>query len=517
LANPELNRTARTAYELVRGLLNIYFRRVEHTGADTVPETGGGLVVSWHPNGLIDPALILTGFPRPVIFGARDGLFHWPILGRVIRALETVPIYRAKDKTSASPEARRAANEKSLNALAEAVAQGKFACLFPEGDSHDAPHLLELKTGAARLYYRARQLARDNGHPTPVIIPVGIHYDGKRTFRSNALTVIHPPVALSPTLDLCPPKDDHSDAAHERTHALTDELERVLREVVHATESWELHHLMDRARKLLWAERAARSGARSMKPSMEERDLGLERVWLGYYTRLEQRPQDVLALRAKVAEYDADLRALGIEDHHLDGDPRLVSPWLFALLAMQVLLVFLLLPPILLVGYLVNWPPALGLWLLSKLTAKKRKDEATIQVLFGLVAFPATWAATGFAAAIAHENLHAVFPTIPDASIGAGVMVACFGMLGALVAVRYLRVARETTRAVVVRFTRARRRTTIARLLAERSVLADGLVDLAAGLELPGEVGPDGRLHRAGSASQEGGGGSLAPSGDDAG
>ena len=104
---PESTRAAQFILGLVRSLLNLYFRRVEHTGSETVPKTGGGLLGSWHPNGLIDPGLIVTSFPRQVVFGAREGLFQWPILGRLIRALETVPIYRAQD-ANGPPEARQA-------------------------------------------------------------------------------------------------------------------------------------------------------------------------------------------------------------------------------------------------------------------------------------------------------------------------------------------------------------------------------------------------------------------------
>ena len=43
-------------------------------------------------------------------------------------------------------EARRQANAGSLDALADQVLEGSWSCLFPEGDSHDAPHDL-----AARL------------------------------------------------------------------------------------------------------------------------------------------------------------------------------------------------------------------------------------------------------------------------------------------------------------------------------------------------------------------------------
>src|SRR5262245_47265650 len=67
-----------------RTLVRLFFREIEVTGLENVPLDRGGVIVSWHPNGLIDPGLILTQFPRKVVFGARHGLFKWPLLGMLL-------------------------------------------------------------------------------------------------------------------------------------------------------------------------------------------------------------------------------------------------------------------------------------------------------------------------------------------------------------------------------------------------------------------------------------------------
>ena len=180
---------------LLRRVTRVFFRRVKVAGLDRVPTDGGGIVVSWHPNGLIDPGLILTEFPRQIVFGARHGLFRIPLLGLLLNSVNTVPIYRARDLPNLDGDERRSANNKSLDALAEAVAHGRFSALFPEGRSHDAPHLMELKTGAARLYYRACAM-RPPEAPEPVILVVGLHYDDKDLFRSKALVEVHAPLVL---------------------------------------------------------------------------------------------------------------------------------------------------------------------------------------------------------------------------------------------------------------------------------------------------------------------------------
>ncbi|MBW2403410.1 MAG: 1-acyl-sn-glycerol-3-phosphate acyltransferase [Deltaproteobacteria bacterium] len=133
--------TRSNAVRVVRFLVGLFFRRVEVSGLEHVPETGGGILIAWHPNGLVDPALIISCFPRRVVFGARHGLFKWPFVGRLMRALGTVPIYRASDLKNADDEARRKGNRQSLDAMAQAVCDGGFAALFPEGVSHDDPFI----------------------------------------------------------------------------------------------------------------------------------------------------------------------------------------------------------------------------------------------------------------------------------------------------------------------------------------------------------------------------------------
>ena len=477
----------------VRWLLRIFFRSVQVTGLENVPESGGGVVVSWHPNALIDGALILATFPRRIVFGARHGLFSWPLLGAILRAFGTVRIYRRQDLPGGSEDARRAANQQSLDELAHAVAGGAYSALFPEGDSHDEPSPTELKTGAARLYYRAYEVTPD-GAPHPVIVPVGLHYDQKRAFGSRALVAYHPPLELDPKLAPPLPAEAAHETRKERYRALTDALERALHEVVHATESWELHHTMHRARTLVRAERAHRANTRLKKPDMRERILGFSRLWKGYNERARTHPDEVRRLTERVRAYDAALTDMGVADHELDRAPRLATSGLGVILFLQVILVYLVLPPILLVGYVANLPAAAAVWGISKGSAKKHKDEASLKLVMGLIAFPLSWLAVALLVAWGKTALQSIYPEIPGAPWVTGVLAFALSALGAYVALIYQRLARQTLRSVRVRWTRLRQREHLRELLQTRSTLYDEIMALASDLELPGHVAPDGRI-----------------------
>jgi hypothetical protein len=271
-------------------------------------------------------------------------------------------------------------------------------------------------------------------------------------------------------------------------------MERVLEEVVYATESWQLNRLMHRARRLIRAERAHRAGAVLGRSDMAERLLGFARLWRGYRERVESHPAETRELMERVRTYDEELRALGLSDGDLDRAPPLRLFGSVLHLAGQLLLVYLLLPPILLVGYAVNLPTALGLRALARRASKRYKDEATLKLLVGAVVFPVTWLVVALLVAWGERHLAALFPTAREAPLRTGALAFALSALGGLVALHYSRLLAVTRRAVRVRRTRARRREALARLQAERSRLHDAILGLAEGLDLPGAVAPDGRI-----------------------
>lgn len=470
----------------------MFFRRVEVSGVENVPTQGGGILIAWHPNGLIDPALIISTFPRAVVFGARHGLFRWPIVGRIIVALGTVPIFRATDVEGASDADRRASNRRSLDALARAVCEGRFAALFPEGVSHDDPFLQELKTGAARLFYRARQLCESGASP-PVIIPVGLHYDDKTSFRSEALVEFHPPIRVPP--ELLSPIDEEDDQTFlNKSAALTEVLEPILQQVTHATESWELHHLMNRVRSLVRAERAKRAGVSLKAPDMAERTLGMTRVWKGYYARLETEPEEVTELLDRVSAYDRALREVRLDDDDLDKPPPIESKWLPLLLALQAAVVFLVFPPVLLMGAVINAPAYFAIRPIARAASKQYKDTATIKLIAGFILFPLSWLIAALLVAFGQVQWHDTFGGIPRAPWAAGMTTFLIGAFGGALALVYFELVRRTWASIRIRAKRRWGQPIVRQLVAERASLYDEVEALREGLELPGDVLPDGRV-----------------------
>ncbi len=468
-------RTQKLLTGYFRLLLFTFFRRIEVAGLENIPEDRGGLLVSWHPNGVIDGLVLLTTFPHWIASGARHELLKVPLLGWMMRQCGAVPIYRRQGmRDGESNSERRAGNRQSIDALAQTVANGGFAVLFPEGKSHDEPFVHELKTGAAHLYYRAVELTPE-GSPPPVIVPVALHYNKKSIWGSQVLVTYHPALALAP--DLAEPAA-HEETRRQQAHRLTTELDRVLREVILATESWELHNLFQRARKLIRAEGIARQGGVSEPPDIAERVRHFGRIWRDYQRSRECFPEETERLLDDVSFYDHCLRALAVEDHELDGVVWTLSRRRTILLFLELLVVYLVLPFFLIIGVLVNLPTMLLLQALTKAAAGKYKDEASIKVLVGAVAFPLTWLLVAALVAWGGGILAAGYPEVRYSPLLTGVVAFLLSGFGGVLALHFRQLASESLRTLRVRLTLTRRKHAVEWLLEQRGSLFERFLSL---------------------------------------
>ena len=96
---------------------------------------GSVIFVGNHPNGLVDPALVFMLAKRRVTFLAKAPLFSMPVLGWILKGLDSLPVLRKQDG------ADTAKNDGVLAATVAALVDGRAVSLFPEGKSHSEPQL----------------------------------------------------------------------------------------------------------------------------------------------------------------------------------------------------------------------------------------------------------------------------------------------------------------------------------------------------------------------------------------
>jgi 1-acyl-sn-glycerol-3-phosphate acyltransferase len=185
--------------------------------------TGPVIFVGNHPNSLIDPALVFVITDRPVTFLAKAPLFQVPVMGWLLRGLDALPVFRKQDGP-----ADMGKNEGTFEAASKALEQGRAITLFPEGKSHSEPQVAEIKTGCARIAFRAAQAGAKVR-----IVPVGLTYAEKHRFRSQVLIEVGSPIEVAPLLPKTPADEP------EAVRLLTERIAHGLRAVTLNLEQWE--------------------------------------------------------------------------------------------------------------------------------------------------------------------------------------------------------------------------------------------------------------------------------------
>ena len=365
--------TRRIICAILKLALRVYFRHIEVSGLENVPEDSPLIFVLNHQNALVDPVFPLCLAPRRVSFLAKAPLFRMPVIGYFVRALDSLPAYRRQDE---GEDVSR--NLETFAAARKLLARGGTIGIFPEGVSHDEPRLKALKTGAARIALGAVS----SGEALDLqIVPVGLYYTEKTMFRSSALVHFGEPlpvahVALEP--DGTPPRD----AVRE----LSDRIKKALREVMLHAEQEEALALIGRAERIFSAEEAGDEEQR-LSRALELRQRFLE----GYAFYRARAPHRIASIESRIARFEHELRQAGVDPFELSLPPTAVHT--IVKLIGQVVTCAVL-APFALLGALVHYPAYyLGGYLARHLARDEQDVVSTFKIISAMLLFPLTWIA----------------------------------------------------------------------------------------------------------------------------
>ena len=297
-----------------RGVMRLYFRRIERVGAAPTADTRGRVFVSNHYNALIDPILVLTDAPCEISPIAKSTLWKIPGLKWLLDAGGAVPIVRRKD----SPDKDTASNDATFEKIANHLATGGNILIFPEGTSHSEPQLAPLRTGAARMMLASQQAGAD-----PTFQAVALEFDARDDFRSRCLILWGPVRRFADV-----PGDGES-----RVRGATAQMDADLRELLVEGETHDDRRLVARVAEMLANDAGDDSlqGWNTIGRQVELAGRTLRGVDIGV----------VAQVRARVDAYYAELDRLGIRDAQVsdnqlpapDHSRRRLRRWLLAPLA----------------------------------------------------------------------------------------------------------------------------------------------------------------------------------------
>lgn len=349
-------------------VLHIFFRRIKVVGAERVPRQGALILAGNHENGLLDPLLILAASGRPVRFLAKATLFRHPLVAPFLRILRALPVYRRQDEGSDMTR-----NEATFQGCEHLLLDGEALALFPEGISHDLPMLQPFKTGAARIVGRAFRRGA-----CPVLLPVGLNYSAKATFRSEATVIFGLPV---PYRDL-PWGTGEEPVAVD---ALTGRLREALESLTVNAERWEDLRFVEGVRGM------ALELAGLDVDDLEHTEV-TRRLLEEFYKARADHPTELHALLVKAKAYVRMLDVLGLKDRDVTRESNFGAAWNATWKRLAVVLFGY--PPAL-YGWLFNFLPYFLSGRLASLAGKGRDVVATYKLYAGLVLFPLCYLAQG--------------------------------------------------------------------------------------------------------------------------
>jgi 1-acyl-sn-glycerol-3-phosphate acyltransferase len=435
---------------LVKVALRIYFQRIEVTGLEHVPLDTPVIFVMNHPNALVDPVFLLCLAPRRVSFLAKAPLFRMPFIGYLVKAMDSLPVYRQQDEGS---DTRK--NQETFIEARKLLARGGTIGICPEGVSHDAPGLKPIKTGAARISLAAVSTGEVSDLK---IVPAGLYYTSKTSFRSSALLYFGNPITVAPVKldpDGSPPRD--------AVRQLSDQIEKALRNVILDAQHEE--QLLTTAR----AERIFSSAAEDDTDDSLKDELKLQQRFIKAYPVLQKlQPDRLRRLETRMIRFEEELEQAGVDAEEL-SPPRSTRSVFLTILKRSVLFLLMLGPALL--GTVAHYPAyQLGGFLATRFSADSEDIISTVKIISAMLLFPLTWLVLGV---VAYVTL---------GWLGAVAAVVIIPLCGYLAIVFFEQLDRSVAGIRVLTFFLVRRRFFV-RLLAERKAIRNEIISL--GKETP--------------------------------
>ena len=446
----EISMIRRVIVALVRFALRIYFRRIEVTGLEHVPHDEPVIFVLNHPNALVDPVFLLCLAPRRVSFLAKAPLFRMPVIGYLVKELDSLPVYRRQDEGQDVTK-----NQETFIAARKLLARGGTIGICPEGVSHDEPGLRPIKTGAARISLAAVSTGEVSSLK---IVPAGLYYTSKTSFRSDALLYFGKPIEVAPVTlesDGTPPRD--------AVRLLSDRIEKALREVILDAQHEEELQTTARAERI-FSSAIYDGGNESLKD-----ELRLQQRFIRAYSVVQERqPERLRRLELRLMRFEEEPNQAGVDPDELS--PPTSTARVFTTIVRRSLLFLLMLGPAI-IGTLTHYPAyKLGGYLATRISRDSEDVISTVKIISAMLLFPLTWI---FLAVLGYVYLGWIVAVLA---------LVLIPFCGYVAMVFYQELDKSVAGTRVLMFFLVRRRFFV-RLLAERNAIRDEIIAL--GKETP--------------------------------
>eukprot|EP01113_Clastostelium_recurvatum_P043737 TRINITY_DN7283_c0_g1_i2.p1 TRINITY_DN7283_c0_g1~~TRINITY_DN7283_c0_g1_i2.p1 ORF type:complete len:478 (+),score=118.58 TRINITY_DN7283_c0_g1_i2:166-1434(+) len=350
----------------------------------------------------------------------KSTLFTVPVLGALLRALGAVPVRRRQDYHDQVQN-----NSAAIDAMASILVRGDGLCIFPEGISHDAPEIHDLKTGFARAAMSAANTLTKDASSHQVIdeehivaiLPVGLNYMDKDRFRSSVFVEYGAPLWI--TAKDVKEASVSEDAEHTIIKRITAQLRQRMDVVTLTAPSWDELRVLYLAQELYLS-----SGAHTPEPEHKgkqsrpaARDVAaMAHRFLEVYKNLKNDPE-IASLFRDVNEYRSQLDLMHLRDSNISTLSVSRAVLVFKLVRSVIGLALLF--PVSLPGLIVHGPLGILCHYLAGWMSKnqdhpeiKDKDQlAHFKIMSAMVLAPILYILIGIAVGFT-SGARYIFPTL---------------------------------------------------------------------------------------------------------
>ncbi len=368
-----------TLYRAVRAVARFwiwfFFRAIEVRHPERVPRAGPVLLAINHPNNLIDSLIVGARVEREVHFLATASLFRNPLLARFLTRVGVIPIHRRQDDP-----VHAARNTEAFEACFRALERGGLIAMYPEGTTHAEPRVQRIRTGAARIALETE--ARHEGCLGLTLLPVGLNFDARKSFRTRVLLSFGEPTAVTPFLSAY--REDPFAAVNALTTLIQEGMEA---EVINVARL-DLAGLIREVEALYRDELAsALREERGLAPAQVDPFRLSRSIAEAVHYFATHEPARLEHLARRIEGYRALLAAHRVRDAAVRQRARLVP----ARRPLRLTSAALLGMPVFVYGAAVNALPYYVPRRLARALARKETDYATVRLLASVVAFPLFW------------------------------------------------------------------------------------------------------------------------------
>jgi glycerol-3-phosphate O-acyltransferase / dihydroxyacetone phosphate acyltransferase len=360
-----VNLISAAIYRLLQAIVwvtfSIYFRRIIFINRERLNEKGPLLVISNHPNTVMDPLMALYQMPKICNLLANYSLFKNPISNAILSFLYCIPIQRISDVAEGQP----LKNEEAFRRCDEHLINNGNIYIAVEGTSYAERHIRELKTGMARIAFSVE--AKTNFEINLRILPIVITYFEPLKFRQDVVVEVGELISV-----------DDWRAAYESNPRksigdFTDSIEQKMKSMTIDCKNAEEDTFLKKLEALLQSDNYLETYEHYKRSKTLLTQL---------HNWQQQNAAEYEQFKSSVEIYFEKLKKLNIEDINVENIEKKLP------LSISALLVTF---PIFLIGFVNNILPA---WLSDKMIQWMKIDKAydtTIRYTCGLMLFPIFW------------------------------------------------------------------------------------------------------------------------------